>query len=157
MQTSEITYKLKFIHKTWEHVRPNSGGCGFIALMLYNAFLSLGKNPEIVVYGYVEYGSLVPDETQTNKILESNYSIQDIEYKYKLIMDHVCVLCDGLCFDITGVFDDSHGYLYKLTKESLLISLEEEGTWNWVFDRSSIPYIEKDIQESFGIYNSLLT
>lgn len=127
----------------------NAGGCGVFALSLYEVLSKNGIKSEI----YAVFFSKQHDDCRTD--LEHFIKSNRTEDLHVAGADHIIVRVGDLFFDSTGIVSKaflSATYNYELSIDQLK-TLVDFGQWNEVFDRTTIPIINNNLNEVFDNYD----
>lgn len=121
-----------------DHV--NSGGCGFVAIFIYEYLISLGLDPQIY------------------RIDDSKISYQDNTYYYQnnipksKVGKHYLIKLDNFYLDANGAFDVNqplpnyeNNTLTQISKEELLWTIRY-GNWNEKFKIHNSVYVVSKIK-----------
>lgn len=127
----------------------NSGGCAFFARMLSDKLDAMGVKHTIqaLVITAPEYAQKNLREYVFNGNLEAAKDSGE---------DHVEVEIDGVFYDSTGISQRDPlraRDIVEINKDQLSY-LIEKGRWNPVFDRETLPFIQKMVDSMFEKYDS---
>lgn len=150
---------LERIYLKYLHSNPNSGGCGLIAMFIYNELVKAGHEPEIkVLTRIVEYPRPKKIELVTNILNTEPEKITDtvILNKLGVELSHVVIKLNGFYIDLSGCAPSIQQLGWSNCKESVdlpykvleTMALNPKG-WYSLFERSDADFIEVEISEAF--------